>query len=63
MDKLKKNMEINTLTFSSTDKNTEVLKKCTQLQDEIKYLIKTINGGKSSEYGKDLMKIKFNSEV
>ena len=63
MDKLKKNMEINTLTFSSTDKNTKVLKKCTQLWDEIKYLIKTINGGKSSEYGEDFMKIQFNSEV
>ena len=56
-------MKINNLTFSSTDKNTEVLKKYTQLRDEIKYLIKTINGGKSGEYGKDLMKIKFNSEV
>ena len=26
--------------------------------DEIKYLIKTINGGKSGEYGKDFMKTK-----
>ena len=34
-----------------------------KLWDEFKYLIKTINGGKSGEYGKDLMKIKFNSEV
>ena len=45
----------------STDKNKEVLKKYTELWDEIKYLIKTINGGKSVEYGKGLIKIQFNS--
>ena len=32
-----------------------------ELWNEIKYLIKTMNGGKSSEYGKDFMKIKFSS--
>ena len=49
------------LTFASADKNKEVFskfKKCTELLDEIKYLIKTINGGKSGEYGKDFMKTK-----
>ena len=33
------------------------------LWDEIKYHIQTINAGKSCEYGKDYMKIKFNSDV
>ena len=50
------------LTFASTDKNKEVLKKYTELWDGIKYQIKTINGGKPIQYGKDLMKIKFNSD-
>ena len=30
--------------------------------DETKYLIKTINGGKSGEYGKDFMKTKSNPD-
>ena len=30
--------------------------------EEIKYLIKKINGGKSGEYGKDFMKNKFYSD-
>ena len=50
------------LTFASTDKNKKVLEKYTKLWDEIKYDIKTINGGKSAEYEKDYMKIKFNSD-
>ena len=55
------------LTCVSTDKNKKVLEKYTELWDEIKYRIKTINGGecnsiKSGEHGKDFMKIKFNSD-
>ena len=50
------------LTFASTDKNKEVLEKYTKLWNKIKYLIKLINGGKSSEYEKDYMKIKFSSD-
>ena len=42
------------LIFASTDKSKELLTKCTELQDEIKYLIKTING-------KEYMKMKFSS--
>ena len=34
----------------------------TELWDEIKNKIETINGGKKGEYGKDLMKIKFNTD-
>ena len=55
-------MENKYLTFASADKNKEVLKKYTELWVEIKYLIKTINGGKTGEYEKDFMKIQFNSD-
>ena len=48
--------------IDSTDKNKEVLKKYTKLRDGIKYLIKTINSGKEGKYGKEFMKIKFNSD-
>ena len=50
------------LSFASTDKNEEVLKKYTKLWDEIKYHIQTINSVKSGEYEKDYMRIKFNSD-
>ena len=51
------------LTFASTDKKKEVLTKYTKLWNEIKYLVKTINGGASpGEYEKDFIKIKFNSD-
>ena len=50
------------LTFASTDKNKKVLEKYKKLWDEIKYHIQTINAGKSGEYEKDYMKIKFNSD-
>ena len=49
------------LTLVSTDKNKEVLKKYSELWDKIKNLIKKINV-KPGEYGKDFMKIKFNSD-
>ena len=50
------------LTFASTDKNKKVLGKYAKLWDEIKYHIQTINAGKSGEYEKDYMTIKFNSD-
>ena len=52
------------LVFDSTDENKEVLKKYTEFCDEIEDEIETINGGKakSGDYGKDFMKIKFNSD-
>ena len=50
------------LTFASTGGNKEVLKKYTRIWDEIRYLIKIINVGKSGKYGKDFMKIKLNSD-
>ena len=50
------------LTFASTDKNKEVLEKYTKLWHEIKYHIQAINAGKSGEYKKDYMRIRFNSD-
>ena len=57
---MKKKMEINT--FASTDKNKEVLKKYTELWDEIKYLIQTRNSGEAGEYEKEYMKTRSNSD-
>ena len=48
--------------FDFTDKNKEVLAKYTELWDGIKNEIETINGGKEGEYGKDFMKIKFDTD-
>ena len=48
--------------FASTDKNKEILKKYTELWDEIKSQIETISGNKQIEYGKDFMKIRFESD-
>ena len=49
------------LNIAFTDSNNEVLKKYAEVWSEIKDQIKKINGGQLSEYGKDCMKIKFNS--
>ena len=46
----------------SVDENKEVLRKHADLSDGIKYEIKTINGSRENDYGKDYMRIKFNSE-
>ena len=50
------------LIFDSVDENKEVLKKYADVWDGIKSKIKAINGGKENDYGKDYMKIKFNSD-
>ena len=49
------------LIFDSVDENKEVLKKYADVWDGIKNKIKAINGGKESDYGKDYLKIKFDS--
>ena len=49
------------LTLVSTNKNKEVLTKYTELWGGIKNSAEKINN-KSGEYGKDFMKIKFNSD-
>ena len=46
----------------SVNENKELLKKYADVWDEIKNEIKTINGGKKNDYGKDYMKIKLNSD-
>ena len=50
------------LVFGSTDENKEVFKKDTELWDGIKNETETITGGKNGEYGKDFMKITFNTD-
>ena len=45
----------------STYENKEVVKKHMEYWDAIDNEIKTINNGKEGEYGKDFMKIKFNT--
>ena len=49
------------LISASTDKNQVLLIKCAELWNGIKNLIKKINN-KVGEYGKDFMKIRFNSD-
>ena len=39
-----------------------MLEKYTKLWDKIKYHIQTANAGKSGEYEKDCMKMKFNTD-
>ena len=50
------------LIFDSVDENKEVLNKYGDVWDGIKNKIKAINGDKENDYGKDYMKIKFNSD-
>ena len=50
------------LVFDSTDESKEVLTKHTELWDGIKNEIETINSGKAGEYGKDFMKVKFETD-
>ena len=46
----------------SVNENKGLLKKYADVWDGIKNEIKAINGGKENDYGKDYMKIKFNSD-
>ena len=50
------------LNIALTDSNSEVLKKYAEIWSGIKDQIEKIYTGKSGEYGKDYMKIKFNSD-
>ena len=45
---------------NSVNENRDLLKKYADVWDGIKNKIKTINGGKENDYGKDYMKIEFN---
>ena len=46
----------------SVNENKGLLKKYADVWDGTKNKIKTINSGKDNDYGKDYMKIKFNSD-
>ena len=50
------------LNIASTDRNTEVLKKYSEVWDKIKDCIEKINDSKLGEYDKDFAKITFNSD-
>ena len=49
------------LNIASTDRNSEVLKKYSEVWNGIKECIEKIKDSKSGEYDKDYMKTKFNS--
>ena len=42
---------------------TELPKKYANVWDGVRNKIKTINGGKENDYGKDFMEIEFNSDA
>ena len=62
MDILKEKNESKCLVFDSANENNEVIKRYNELWDGIKNDIETINSGKVSEYDKDFMNFKFNSD-
>ena len=50
------------LNLAFTDNNSEMLKKYAEIWSGIKNQIKAINSSESDDYGKDYIKIKFNSD-
>ena len=50
------------LNIALTDRNSEVLKKYSEVWNGIKDYIEKINNSELGEYGEDSMKIKFNSD-
>ena len=60
MDILKKKWKY--LIFDFFDENKKVLKKYADVWDRIKNKIKSINASEENDYGKDYMKMKFNSD-
>ena len=57
-----KYLDFDSAELRSIDENKEVLEKYAELWDGIKNEIETKNGGYKGEYGKDFMKIKFNTD-
>ena len=51
------------LNIALTDKNSEVLRKYSEVWNGIKDCIEKINNSELGEYDKDYMKIKFNSKM
>ena len=58
---LKKKNENKYLVVDDVDENKEVSKKYEEVWESVKKEIETINGCKKIEYGKDLKKIRFES--
>ena len=50
------------LSTASTERNSEVLKKYSEVWSRIKYVIKKINDSELGKYDKGFMKIKSNSD-
>ena len=50
------------MNIASTDRNSEVLRKYSEVWNGIKDCIERINNNKLGEYDRDYMKIKFNSD-
>ena len=50
------------LVLDDVDENKEVSKKYEEVWEGVKKEIETINGGKKIEYGKDFLKIRFESD-
>ena len=59
---IEENNEDKYLNFASTDKNKEALENYIELWDGIKNQIEKVSGSKSMKYGKDFMKIRFESD-
>ena len=58
---IEEKMEVN-IFDDTVNENKELLKKYPDVWDGIKSKIKIINGGEENDYGKDYMKIRFNSD-
>ena len=58
----KKNGKKYLISDDSVNENKALVKTYTDAWDGVKNEIKIINGGKENDYGKDYMKIKFNSD-
>ena len=58
---IEEKMEVN-IFDDSANENKELLKKYADVWDGIKNKIKITNGGEENDYGKDYMKIRFNSD-
>ena len=50
------------LNIASKDKNSEMLRKYSEVWNGMKDYIEKINDGELGEYDKDYMKVKFNSD-
>ena len=59
---IEENVGIKYLVFTPTDKNKEALKNSTELWRETKKQIEVINDDEPTEYRKDFMIIKFESD-